>query len=218
MNKAIIFGAGVALGGGIGTGITTIVVTRRLNAQKDDEIEEVRAYYKKKLAKYKAKSEEKEPEKDENEPENEEKDNKKAERLSQKVGLGERDTVSAGRKKVNREHVDYTQFSKITQNYTGGAESLFQYPHEIDEAEFDGDPDFKKVILTWYENDDILADINDRPSEYTVEDFGYENFSDFGQEGIKYLRNEKTQTDFKVIYEGALSYDEATGGANLNDP
>ena len=94
---------------------------------------------------------------------------------------------------------------------------MFQYPHEIDEHEFDQDPDYKKIILTYYEENDIIADVQDRPSDYTVEDFGYENMNDFGPESVKYLRNEKTQTDFKIIYDGTNDFNNVTNGVYLND-
>ena len=216
MNKGLIFGLGMAAGAGIGTGVTAFVVIRKCNKQKESEIEEVRAYYKqkcKKCDKNQVKEEENKAENVEKQPKNENKD----EKLSQKVGLAEKDTASVGRKKVNREHVDYTKFSKISENYTGNeAKSLFEYPHNISEEEFDKDSDYEKVILTWYEPDDILADIEDRPTEYTVEDFGYQNFSDFGFEGMIYLRNEKTNTDFKIIHS-ELDFNQATGGVYLND-
>ena len=219
MNKGLIFGFGTFFGGGIGALGTILVLKRKLNREKEEEIEEIRAYYKRKMKELKAKSDEKELDIPENGSKNEAKSKEKNENLTQKVGLAERNTADLGRQKVQNEHVDYTKFSKISENYTGKeAKYLFQYPHEITESEFDHDPDYKKVVLTYYENDDIIADVNDRVSEYTTEDFGYENFSDFGFEGIKYLRNEKTGTDFKVIYEGTISYDEATGGVNLNDP
>ena len=216
MNKAIIFGLGAVAGGGIGTGLTILLLKRKLTRQKDDEIEEVRAYYKQKIEELKAQIPKKEAEKA---PENEENEPKKEEKLSQKVGLAERNTAEIGHKKVQSEFVDYTKFSKIQNNYTGNnAKELFNYPHEITEDEFDNEEGYDKVILTYYENDDIMADVNDRISEYTVEDFGFENLSDFDDFNLKYLRNEKSKTDFKIIYEPTMSYDQATGGVNLNDP
>lgn len=216
MNKAIIFSIGMAAGGGIGTGMTILILKRKLVRQKDAEVEEVRAYYKQKIEELKAQIPKKEAEKA---PENEEKEQKSEEKLSQKVGLAERNTAEIGHKKVQSEFVDYTKFSKIQNNYTGNnAKELFNYPHEITEDEFDNEEGYDKVILTYYENDDIMADINDRVSEYTVEDFGFENLSDFNFDNLKYLRNEKSKTDFKIIYEPTMSYDEATGGVNLNDP
>ena len=54
MKKAIIFGLGAAAGGGIGTGMTILILKRKLVRQKDAEVEEVRAYYKKKIEELKA--------------------------------------------------------------------------------------------------------------------------------------------------------------------
>ena len=227
MNKGLIFGLGALAGGGIGTGVTFLVLKRKVNREKESEIEEVRAYYKKKIKEMGCKdgeilekSDKKEVKSSPKEDKQGSKDVRNGEKLAEKVGLAERDTVSIGRKKVqDSNHTDYTKFSKVAGEYTGNeAKVLFSYPHAIDEAEFDHDPDYKKVILTWYETDDILADVNDSPSEYTVEDFGYDNFSDFGFEGMIYLRNENSKTDFKIIYEPTLSFDEATGGVHLNDP
>ncbi|MBP5594218.1 MAG: hypothetical protein J6Y02_02460 [Pseudobutyrivibrio sp.] len=219
MNKGLIFGLGTALGGGLGTLGTMIVLKRKLNREKEQEIEELRAYYKKKMRELDAKSAEKKPVSKKNEENVEEKEEKSKENLTQKVGLAERNTADLGRQKVHNEHVDYTKYSKIAENYTGEeAKNLFQYPHEITEDEFDNEGGYKKVILTYYECDDIIADVNDQQSEYTVEDFGYENMNDFGFEGIKYLRNDKKEEDYKIIYEPTLSYDEATGGVHLNDP
>ena len=219
MKKGLIFGLGAAAGAAIGTGVTFIVVSRAYNRKKDDETEEVRAYYRKKCSncEYKQtqisknveiKAAEKQVETSENDV-----------KLSQKVGLAERNTADVGRKSIEPSTTDYTKFAKMSKNYaTGSTGELFSYPHEIDEVDFDQNEEYKKVILTYYETDDILADVNDRISDFTVEDFGYENMNDFGFEGVKYLRNEKTKTDFKILYNGEMSYDEATGGVNLNDP
>ena len=216
MKNALIFGIGAVVGGGIGAGTTILVLKRKLNKQKDEEIEEVRAYYKDKCKTCEHKKSEKEENIDNFK---EVEDDSYNEKLSQKVGLAERNTADVGRKSVIPSNTDYTKFQKISENYTGkSAKELFTYPHEIDEDDFDGDDSYKKVILTYYESDVLLADVDDRPSEYNVEDFGYENFNSFGSDNIKYLRNEKSGTDFKIIYEKNLSYDEATGGVNLNDP
>lgn len=222
MKKGLIFGLGAAAGAALGTGVTFIVVSRIHNRQKDDETEEVRAYYRKKCSNCeykKAKIEKIEEENAKNVDISEKSEDSRDEKLSQKVGLAERNTADVGRKSITQSTTDYTKFAKMSKNYaTGSTGELFSYPHEIDEVDYDQNPDYSKVILTYYETDDILADVNDRISDYTVEDFGYENMNDFGFEGVKYLRNEKTKTDFKILYNGEMSYDEATGGVNLNDP
>lgn len=222
MKKGLIFGLGAAAGATIGTGVTFIVVSRIHNRQKDDETEEVRAYYRKKCSNCeykKAEIEKIEEEKAKNVDISEHSQQTSDVKLSQKVGLAERNTADVGRKSITQSTTDYTKFAKMSKNYaTGSTGELFSYPHEIDEVDYDQNPDYSKVILTYYETDDILADVNDRISDYTVEDFGYENMNDFGFEGVKYLRNEKTKTDFKILYNGEMSYDEATGGVNLNDP
>lgn len=212
MKGGIIFGLGVLTGGAIATGATIVVLKRKVNKEKDEEIEEVRRYYKEKCKKCDRKPVTLESTEDKNEAE-------KDESLTEKVGLAERNTADVGRKMVEGGHTDYTKFSKLQEKYTGkSAKEMFQMPHDISEDDFDNDPDYDKVILTYYESDDIMADISDNISEYTAEDFGYENLKDFGFEGIKYLRNEKSKTDFKIIYEGTISYDQATGGRRLNDP
>lgn len=219
MKKGLIFGLGAAAGAAIGTGVTFIVVSRIHNRQKDDETEEVRAYYRKKCSNCEYKKAKIEEEKAKNVDISEKSEDSRDEKLSQKVGLAERNTADVGRKSITQSTTDYTKFAKMSKNYTTGSTGeLFSYPHEIDEVDYDQNPDYSKVILTYYETDDILADVNDRISDYTVEDFGYENMNDFGFEGVKYLRNEKTKTDFKILYNGEMSYDEATGGVNLNDP
>ena len=222
MKKGLIFGLGAAAGAAIGSGITFVVVSRIHNRQKDDETEEVRAYYRKKCSNCeykKAEIEKIEAEKANNVDISEKSEDSRDEKLSQKVGLAERNTADVGRKSITQSTTDYTKFAKMSKNYaTGSTGELFSYPHEIDEVDYDQNPDYSKVILTYYETDDILADVNDRISDFTVEDFGYENMNDFGFEGVKYLRNEKTKTDFKILYNGEMSYDEATGGVNLNDP
>lgn len=230
MKKGLIFGLGAAAGAAIGTGVTFIVVSRAYNSKKDDETEEVRAYYRKKCSncEYKQtqmsknveiKAAEKQVETTENSDLSAHSQQTSNEKLSQKVGLAERNTADVGRKSIKPSTTDYTKFAKMSKNYaTGSTDELFSYPHEIDEVDFDQNEEYKKVILTYYETDDILADVNDRISDFTVEDFGYENMNDFGFEGVKYLRNEKTKTDFKILYNGEMSYDEATGGVNLNDP
>lgn len=222
MKKGLIFGLGAAAGAATGSGITFIVVSRIHNRKKDDETEEVRAYYRKKCSN----CEYKKAEIDKNEEEtaknvdiSEHSQQTSDEKLSQKVGLAERNTADIGRKSITPSTTDYTKFAKMAGNYaTGSTKDLFTYPHEIDEVEYDKNEDYDKIILTYYETDDILADINDRISDFTVEDFGYNNMNDFGFDGVKYLRNEKTKTDFKILYNGDMSYDEATGGVNLNDP
>ena len=216
-------GVGIAIGavagGGIGSFLTYIFTARKFNREKEDELDEVRAYYRQKLKEKEANQVENVQKEAEIEAKSVENKQDKPEKLSQKVGLAERNTVDIGREKIIAADTDYTKFAKISADYRpkdGG--EMFQFPHEINEDEYDNDPDYSKQILTWYENDDILADVNDRISDYKVEDFGYENLADFGAECVKYLRNEKTMTDFKIIYEGTISYDEATGGVNLNDP
>lgn len=219
MKKGLIFGLGAAAGAAIGSGITFIVVSRIHNHQKDDETEEVRAYYRKKCSNCEYKKTEIEAEKAKNVDISEKYEESRDEKLSQKVGLAERNTADIGRKSITPSTTDYTKFAKMAGNYaTGSTKDLFTYPHEIDEVEYDKNEDYDKIILTYYETDDILADINDRISDFTVEDFGYNNMNDFGFDGVKYLRNEKTKTDFKILYNGDMSYDEATGGVNLNDP
>lgn len=222
MKKGLIFGLGAAAGAVVGSGVTFIVVSRIHNRQKDDETEEVRAYYRKKCSNCeykKAKIEKIEEENAKNVDISENSEGSRDEKLSQKVGLAERNTADIGRKNIVPSTTDYTKFAKMAGNYaTGSTKDLFTYPHEIDEVEYDKNEDYDKIILTYYESDDILADINDRISDFTVEDFGYNNMNDFGFDGVKYLRNEKTKTDFKILYNGDMSYDEATGGVNLNDP
>lgn len=219
MNKGLIFGLGVALGGGIGTGVTVLVLKRKINKEKDEEIEEVRRYYKQKCDKCDRKPVTLESTESKKEVKKAEKQEEKEVSLTEKVGLAEKNTADIGRKSVQSAPINYTNFAKNAVKYTGKtAQELFQLPHEITEEEFDEDDGAEKVILTYYESDDIIADINDRISDYTAEDFGYENLSVFDDFNAKYLKNEKTNTKFKIIYEGTLSYDEATGGVNLNDP
>ena len=218
LNKGLIFGLGLGIGGGIGTGVTILVLKRKINRQKDEEIDEVRAYYKEKCQNCDKKAvtlESTEPEKVAKKAEKQE---EKEASLTEKVGLAEKNTADIGRKGITNSSIDYTKFAKNCEKYTGKtAQDLFQLPHEITEEEFDADDGAEKVILTYYESDDIIADINDSVSDYTAEDFGYENLSAFDDFNAKYLKNEKTNTKFKIIYEGTLSYDEATGGVNLND-
>lgn len=230
MKNGLIFSLGAAAGAVVGSGITFIVVSRIHNRKKDDETEEVRAYYRKKCSncEYKKaqisknveiKAAEKQIETIENDDLSAHSQQTSDVKLSQKVGLAERNTADIGRKSITPSTTDYTKFAKMAGNYaTGSTKDLFTYPHEIDEVEYDKNEDYDKIILTYYETDDILADINDRISDFTVEDFGYNNMNDFGFDGVKYLRNEKTKTDFKILYNGDMSYDEATGGVNLNDP
>lgn len=219
MNKGLIFGLGVALGGGIGTGVTILALKRKINKEKDEEIEEVRRYYKQKCNKCDRKPVTLESTEGKKEVKKAEKQEEKEASLTEKVGLAEKNTADIGRKSVQSAPINYTNFAKNAVKYTGKtAQELFQLPHEITEEEFDEDDGAEKVILTYYESDDIIADINDRISDYTAEDFGYENLSAFDDFNAKYLKNEKTNTKFKIIYEGTISYDEATGGVNLNDP
>ena len=219
MNKGLIFALGVGLGGGIGTGVTILTMKRKINREKDEEIEEVRRYYKQKCDKCDRKPVTLEATEAKKEVKKAEKQEEKETSLTEKVGLAEKNTADIGRKSVQSAPINYSNFAKNAVKYTGKtAQDLFQLPHEITEEEFDADDGAQKVILTYYESDDIIADINDRISDYTAEDFGYENLSAFDDFNAKYLKNEKTNTKFKIIYEGTISYDEATGGVNLNDP
>lgn len=215
MKTGVGFAIGFGIGAGLATGTTILVMKRHENKRCNQELDEIRAYYRKKFKDLEKKNKENEPEVAENKPEKEE---KKEEKLSQKVGLAEKNTVDAGRKSVEPSVTDYTKFAKLAKNYASSDRPVFEMPYEITEEEYDTEDRFDKEILTYYESDDIFADMNDRKTDYVPQDFGFENLQDFGFEGVKYLRNNKANKDFKIIYEGSLSYDEATGGVNLNDP
>ena len=150
MNKGLIFALGVGLGGGIGTGVTILAMKRKINREKDEEIEEVRRYYKQKCDKCDRKPVTLESTEAKKEVKRAEKQEEKETSLTEKVGLAEKNTADIGRKSVQSAPINYSNFAKNAVKYTGKtAQDLFQLPHEITEEEFDADDGAEKVILTY---------------------------------------------------------------------
>ena len=78
-------------------------------------------------------------------------------------------------------------------------EAAYREPYVISPDEYDGNADFDKITLTYYQ-DGVLADDNDEEIEDPDETVGEESLDHFGEyeEDIVYVRNERLGIDYEV--------------------
>lgn len=186
----------VAVGAAVGFAGGWLLTKRKYEKQAEDDINDIRQYYlEKDLERQKAHEEIKEKV-------------EKAEETSKKLG----------------EVIDKIEYHKIVKNeYKEGdeevkaeqespEEELPDKPYMISEDEYlEGNNDYEKISLTYFTEDDTLADDTDEmvDVEETISSDIFNQIAE-SDDGDFYVRNDTVQTDFEVVKIDA-SYKERYG-------
>lgn len=97
-----------------------------------------------------------------------------------------------------------------------------EFPYIISENEFsENDPDHDQTTLTYFEEDDVLADENDGVIEDSDLVVGDDNLSRFGygsgNHNILFIRNERLETDFEIAKSNGSYAREVLGFIEHSD-
>lgn len=175
----------VAVGAAAGFAGGWLLWKRKYEKQAEDEINDIRQYYAEKAQERQKVSEE----------------------LKEKVEKAEETTKKLG------EIVDKIEYHKIIKNeYKEGdekvkaeqespEEDLPTKPYFISEEEYlDGNNDYEKISLTYFTEDDTLADDTDEMVD-VEETISSELFNEIAEsdDGDFFIRNDVVETDFEVV-------------------
>lgn len=175
------FVIGTAIGGVSGFYIVKTVLTR----QHDEDLTNVREFYEKKVKTLeeqvndisKKKEEAKKAEK--KAAEQKEKDTKKAEEIVEKMDYA---AISKKPKTTTKKKKTDSAISVIT-------------PKEFDAQE----KGYDQITLTYLEPDGTFLDSYDERFKDGLEVVGEENLDKFNEDGVLYVRNTSTETEYEVI-------------------
>lgn len=187
ISNAIFFGAGAA------TGALTayLALNKALNARVDAEIADMKNYYEKKASALsqidipnESTEEAAEPEK----PEFSEEEIKKYDEIA--------DTYDTPVRKTRKKK------AKVSKTDNSGIKMM---PYIISEAEYDESNGFDKVILSFFEDDEVVMDENEEVVTEAIDILGDANLSALRDntiiEGEIFIRNEQYGTDYQVVLE-----------------
>lgn len=187
VTNALFFGAGAA------TGALTayLALNKALNARVDAEIADMKNYYEKKASALsqidipkESTEEAAEPEK----PEFSEEEIKKYDEIA--------DTYDTPVRKTRKKK------AKVSKTDNSGVKMM---PYIISEAEYDESNGFDKVILSFFEDDEIVMDENEEVVTEAIDILGDANLSALRDntviEGEIFIRNEQYGTDYQVVLE-----------------
>ena len=201
IKEIVIFAAGAA----IGVGGSFLYFKKKYKSEADNEINEVRQYYQKKIEKEKERLDKLENESN--------KIDKAIEEYTEEV----KDISKKTKVKYNKVSEDEkTQIGKENEEVKAEAESPEEdeptKPYLITEEEFLNDKnDYDKISLTYYMFDDTLADESDEmiDIEENISSDIYNQIA--GSDEDLYVRNNVLQTDFEIMrVEG--SFHDRYGG------
>lgn len=201
IKKIVIFAAGAA----IGVGGSFLYFKKKYKSEADNEVNEVRQYYQKKIEKEKERLDKLENESN--------KIDKAIEEYTEKA----KDISKKTKVKYNKISEDEkTQIGKENEEVKAEAESPEEdeptKPYLITEEEFLNDKnDYDKISLTYYMFDDTLADESDEmiDIEENISSDIYNQIA--GSDEDLYVRNNVLQTDFEIMrVEG--SFHDRYGG------
>lgn len=184
MNNGVI---GFVLGAGIASLVTYVLMDRKIKALQNDN-DETREYYRQRLKQYEG---------DKNETFEKDADGNK--RHFRKVGpLSDQNHL---KDMILKEHYNYSDVSKASSERVEAPEEVKKLQiYEISDNEFDEDTEHDKITITWYLSQHILADDDEHKMspEYVG---GIENLKDFGNDDVKYIRNDNNKIDYEVILD-----------------
>lgn len=201
IKEIVIFAAGAA----IGVGGSFLYFKKKYKSEADNEVNEVRQYYQKKIEKEKERLDKLENESN--------KIDKAIEEYTEKA----KDISKKTKVKYNKISEDEkTQIGKENEEVKAEAESPEEdeptKPYLITEEEFLNDKnDYDKISLTYYMFDDTLADESDEmiDIEENISSDIYNQIA--GSDEDLYVRNNTLQTDFEIMrVEG--SFHDRYGG------
>lgn len=185
----------VGVGGALGFGAGFIFSKKKYEKQAEDEIEEVRSYYRDKY------------EKDKKELDKLEENSKK---LDKKI---EEYVISKEEKKVKYNKIsEKEKEEEMKAEAESPEEDKPTKPYLITEEEFlEGENDYEKISLTYYIFDDTLADECDEMMD-VEESISSDIFNQLADADTDlYVRNPITETDFEIMrVEG--SFHDRYGG------
>lgn len=181
---------------------------RKAETRADEEIDEMREYYRDKINAMADKEEQPDP--------NPEKESSPLEHVvEQRKSVEEEITEAYEKRRVNygkfftplnappqdRGDIEQDPYKDKEMNAYGGI-------YLIAPEEFGREDGYSEVSLTWYEGDKVLADEEDDPVDNISEAIGEVFMGHFGdfQEGVCHVRNENTMTDYEITLD-ERSYD-----------
>ena len=178
---------GFAAGAGIGAGATYYSVKKIFEAKADEEIAKMEAYYAKKHDELNAMEEQ----------------IKLTEDISETEKPVEEDVKAV--KKAYNKLAD--QYNTITEEKPkkGRKKKKIEEPYVISAAEFEEQNGFDKVIVSYFEEDEVLMTDDEEVMENGSSVLGVMNLEQFGASGdgddTVYIRNETFGTDYQVVLE-----------------
>lgn len=182
----------LAAGAGLGFIGGKLYYEKKYEKISDNEIKEVKEYYKKKTDKIIGKSEE---------------INAKLENVISQVEKTNYNKV------ITSDHYPINEEEEVKAELESPEEEKPDKPYVITEEEFlEGNCDYDKISLTYFELDDTLADDSEEvvDIEETISTDIYNELSDDDEDKDWYVRNDELQTDFEIMkVEG--SYSERMG-------
>lgn len=191
---------GVLVGAAAGIGGTYIYMQRKLADTITDAIDQIKAHYE--SERVNIKSEEYDPP------------------VEDKSEVAHEKSCDSDHKFTQDNYKDYTKCrpvpfrvdTEIHENEDGELESETTVkmgeeenlePYSIPPEEFDSDNGYKKIMLTWYEKNKVLAyDNNPRitidPDNYATTVGDFENHFDDWERDTVYMRNEVEEIDYEI--------------------
>lgn len=181
MNNSMKFGACFLLGAGAGFAAGWLYFKKKYEQKADEEIEEMRAYFKSK--------------------ENEHKP--VAEKIVEKTVKD--GPLDIGWKKPSEEPEDLPEYGKMFKN-----KELYRAPYVISPEEFYDEENYEKITLTYFGIDRILADDENcmvEDIESAVGNDWEDRIGEYVQSAV-YVRNDERQCDYEILYVDARYVDE----------
>lgn len=89
-------------------------------------------------------------------------------------------------------------------------------PYVINVADFMEGDGYEKITVTWWDGDRTMADERDAIMDDVDKDIGYENLNKFGEsdpadKNVVYIRNERLNVDYEVLFESGHYSVEVAG-------
>ena len=182
MKGLLIFAAGLAVGAVAGA----VIVKNKVLADAKAEIDEVREYYR-----------ESRGQKDEHVEEVKEvKEVKEVEKKEYEL----KDIQIKDEPKTEKEHINYSQITKMYMSNDKYNQSMYDDPFVIDPSEFGENPEYDTETLTYFADGVLVDDVDDVIEEPDIV-VGLENlkvFEEFGATSV-YVRNDIYKTDYDII-------------------
>ena len=197
MKSIIVYGMIFLAGAATGSGVSYLVLKKKFAAEKDDELAEVRAYYKKKVESGAEFFDEMNKKMKEIANENRDKYEKAAEKSKNRKDVYSKD-------REDMQTLYNHMFNKEDEEDMAGKESPKEAPsrpYMISPEQYSNEyRHFAKVPLTYYADNETLVDGNDDPIDDIAGTVGFKALEHFGEyeEDIVNVRNEALGVDYEV--------------------